>query len=60
MELLHLKAPPDRVALMADAIERDILRNSWDDDPRELQEVLTWLRYRLAKWKAAHPDSPAA
>ena len=59
MELLHLKAPPDRVALMADAIERDINAGFAGPAERDLTEVLTWLRYRLAKWQAAHPDTPA-
>lgn len=60
MELIQLKMPPDKAAKMADAIERDLCRDNWDEDTTDLQETLTWLRYRLAKWHANHPATPAA
>lgn len=60
MDLIHLKAPPDRVRLMAQAIERDINNGYAGDSEVQLTEVLTWLHYRLARWNAAHPDNPAA
>jgi hypothetical protein len=56
---MHLKAPPERVELIADAIERDIDANDDYLDIKKLQEILTWLRYRLAKWAASHPATPA-
>lgn len=45
---------------MADAIERDLNRWSIDEDATPLIEVLTWLRYRLARYAASHPADPAA
>lgn len=57
---MHLKAPPDRVGLIADAIERDITAGFSGSDERQLTEILTWLRYRIAKWEAQHPTKPAA
>lgn len=57
---MQLKAPPDRVALIADAIERDIEANPGYTETEKLTQVATWLRYRLAKWNAEHPDQPAA
>lgn len=55
MDLMQLKAPPERVALIADAIERDIEANPGDTETEQLTQVLTWLRYRLARWHATHP-----
>lgn len=55
MDLLQLKAPPDRVALMADAIERDIKAGGDTHNERELTEIVSWLRYRLAR--IGHPGS---
>ena len=50
MELIQLKVPPDQVALIADAIERDIKANPGMPRNQELTKVQTWLRYRLARW----------
>lgn len=52
MDLMQLKAPPDRVRLMADAIERDLSTSTPDEDRQGLMECLAWLRYRLARWDA--------
>lgn len=57
MELMVLKIPPDKAAKVADAIERDLARDSWDEDTTDLQATLTWLRYRVAKWRAEHPET---
>lgn len=54
---MQLKAPPERVALMADAIESALKTWPIDEEPDKLQEILTWLRYRIAKWKSDHPDT---
>lgn len=59
MDLMQLKAPPERVAKIADAIERDIEANPDYDRAKELTQVLTWLRHRLAKWEAQHPTTAA-
>lgn len=50
MDLLQLKAPPDRIRAMASAIERDLDINPVGQEAAELRETLTWLRYRLALW----------
>lgn len=50
MELIALKMPPDRVVLMADAIERDLTAHPTDTEAEQLTEVLVWLRYRHSKW----------
>lgn len=50
MDLLQLKAPPDRVRAIANAIERDLDINPVGQEATELRETLTWLRYRLALW----------
>lgn len=55
---MQLKAPPDRVALIADAIERDIEANDDYLEVQKLTEVHTWLRHRLARWNLTHPDQP--
>lgn len=57
MEFMSLKAPPDRVRLIANAIEREMSLTDDLQQMRELREVLTWLNYRLAKWDAAHLPS---
>jgi len=59
MDLLVLKMPPDRVALIADIIERDIADSEDQEETQKLTEVLTWLRYRIARWNTAHPDTQA-
>lgn len=55
MDLMQLKAPPERVALIADAIERDINHNDDYLEIQQLTEILTWLRHRLARWNITHP-----
>lgn len=57
MDLMQLKAPPDRVALMADAIERDMDAHPDSAETAALAEVLAWLRYRLAIWAARRPET---
>lgn len=59
MELIHLKAPPDRVRLIADVLEDYITDRPAYPKTAQLTEVLTWLRYRLARWEASHPRNPA-
>lgn len=60
MDLMQLKAPPDKVAKMADAVEFQIMSAPAGQDMTDLVEILTWLRFRLAKWAAEHPAAPAA
>lgn len=50
MDLLQLKAPPDRVRAIANAITRDLDINPVGDEAAQLRETLTWLNYRLALW----------
>jgi len=50
---IQLKMSPHRVALVADAIERDIGATGDTRDTRELTEILTWLRHRIALVKSA-------
>lgn len=57
---MNLKVPPDQVALIADAIERDIAVHGDSIRTQQLTVTLTWLRHRLAKWHAAHPGCTAA
>lgn len=58
MELIVLKIPPDRLRMVADAIDRDIMRGPQDSEAADLHQVLVWLRYRYAKWHASHPATP--
>lgn len=60
MDLLQLKMLPDRAALVADAIERDIEKNDDYLEIQQLTEVLAWLRYRVTKWVNEHPAPPVA
>lgn len=60
MDLIQLKMPPDRAALVADAIERDINANPGYSETEQLTHVLTWLRYRVQRWYDNHPTQPAA
>lgn len=53
MELIVLKVPPDRVALLADALQRDIANGAPDNQVKELTQILVWLRYRHGKWLAS-------
>lgn len=52
MELIVLKVPPDRLMVMADAIERDLNSRGEDEKSKDIRDVLVWLRYRHAKWAA--------
>lgn len=54
MELMQLKVPPDKVAAIANAIERDLAINRVGREADCLREVLTWLRYRHDRWTARH------
>lgn len=60
MELIQLKMPPDKLAAVIQAIERDIDTTDPDRDTTELQDILNWMRYRLSKWNASRPATPAA
>lgn len=59
MDLIQLKMPPERAALVAGAIERDLEINRGSEQATELRQVLTWLRYRIDRWAAHHPGQPA-
>lgn len=50
MDLMQLKAPPDRVKLIADAIERDLYTGCPQELCAGMIEILAWLRHRLARW----------
>lgn len=50
MDLIQLKMPPDRVQLVAEAIERDIEARPAEATSADLREVLIWLRYRISRW----------
>ena len=52
MELIVLKMPPDKVKLMADALQRDLNEHDLDPASSELAQILVWLRYRHGKWLA--------
>lgn len=59
MELIQLKMPPARAETIADVLEH-VSNNSSDPVQRQaLDEITTWLRYRLAKWAADHPGTDA-
>jgi len=60
MNLLQLKMPPDRVELVADAIDFYIEDGKNPGRDQELTEISAWLRHRLARWHATHPATPAA
>lgn len=57
MDLIQLKMPPDRVRLMADAIERDLATRNMAGDADSLRQIVTWLRYRLSLWDIKHPET---
>lgn len=50
MALMQLRAPRDRVVLMADAIERDLNADCPQEHCTDMIEILTWLRHRIARW----------
>lgn len=59
MDLIQLKVPPERAALIADVIEFAI-DDGWRlDQERELRQILVWLRYRVQRWEQNHPAPPA-
>jgi hypothetical protein len=60
MDLIQLKVPPEQLARMANAIERDMRVNPDPAEVDELQKIHTWLRYRHSKWLARRPAKPAA
>lgn len=53
MELIVLKMPPERVAMLADALQRDIANGAPEGQVKELTQILVWLRYRHGKYLAA-------
>lgn len=60
MELIFLKVPPERIELMANAIESHVMAGDAQHNTQQLNEIITYLRWRLAKWEAAHPSQTAA
>jgi hypothetical protein len=60
MDLIQLKMPPERIALLAQSIQRDITASAPEDQVKELSQILAWLRYRHAKWQQAQPARPPA
>lgn len=52
--------PPDKLAAVIRALERDIDTADPARDTTELQGILNWMRYRLTRWLANRPDIPAA
>lgn len=60
MDLLQLKAPPDRVRAIANALERDLDINPVGREAAQLRETLTWLRYRLALWDNRRHRDPVS
>ena len=47
MKPIVLKVPPERVAQIAAAIERDLEQNPANQHITDLPQILSWLRYRL-------------
>lgn len=60
MEFIQLKIPPDRVKLLIDSLNRDIMDTAPDSEITEITQIKVWLTYRLDKYRAKHPDTPAA
>lgn len=60
MDLMNLKVPPDKAVKMANAIESHMLSGDAQGDTEELEVILKWLRFRIAKWHQSHPDNQAA
>lgn len=54
MKLMQLKMPPEKLAVVIQAIERDIDTKDPARDTTELQGILDWMRYRLTRWNATH------
>lgn len=59
MALMQLKMPPERAALMANAIEHHIESGDAGETAAELEDILVWLRYRIARWNKHHTDPTA-
>jgi hypothetical protein len=60
MDLIQLKMPPDKVTKMANAIEHHMLSGDAGPDTSEIEVILTWLRFRIRKWEADHPETLAS
>jgi len=60
MDLIQLKMPPDKLAAVIGALERDTDTTDPNRDTTELQGILNWMRYRLDRWNTHHPATPAA
>jgi hypothetical protein len=58
MKQIVLKVPPRRVALMAEALENWADNNPDLEQVNEIDEIVTWLRYRLSRWQSSHPVTP--
>ena len=60
MDQIQLKMQPDKVARMAYVLENWIDNNPDDDQTRDVEVLVNWLRYRLDRWHRRHPTTPAA
>lgn len=60
MDLLQLKMPPDKAGKLADALDRYLQADVLQPDHDELNDILIWLRYRVARWNKNHPAVPVA
>jgi hypothetical protein len=60
MDLIGLKVPPERLALMIDAVDHYQKHGDWTGDGKDLDQVITWLRYRYSRWAARQATTPAA
>lgn len=60
MDLMQLKMPPERAALLTESLQRDIANGAPESQVQELSQILTWLRYRIDRWNVRHPATPAA
>lgn len=58
MDELQLRIETWKVKLIADVIERDIDSSEDPDEVQALTEILTWLRYRIARRGVITPASP--
>lgn len=59
MDLIQLKMPPERAALLAESLQRDIANSAPETQVMELSQILVWLRYRVQRWQAHHPTTTA-
>lgn len=55
MDLMQLKVPPDRAALMADAVDEYIERHPDYPETAKMRDISAWLRYRISRWNANRP-----